>query len=205
VRRYTLFGSFSNFNAISCRFVCLSLSLSRNRRAWEEPSYIKLLPQFCRNRIRHRSEREEGGGGERDGGWFVRTERSLAGFELERTRWELCWMASQGGKRMDGWMDGFRSECTWHGSFFLFLFLFLFGFQENWRVKKRGKYVNASYKMWCNQRFPFFFSRDKKIGIYFLECKFNSFCYFVGNFLRTFQYHKIEGKKTLNINLAKFY
>jgi len=52
--------------------------------------------------------------------------------------------------------------------------------------------------------FPSFFQGTRKLGFFFLKCKFNSFCYFVGNFLRTFQYHKIEGEKTPNITLLNF-
>jgi len=150
-------------------FVCLCLYLATEDPG-KNPRPILLLPQFCRNKIRHRKERErerpkrereEGRGRRRivcvrtDCLWG-RTGRWL-GSNLERTRCELCWMASRGGKRMDGWMDGFRSKCTWlffflsNGSSFFFFFFFSFGFPRKLKGKRKGKWIFLVFTL-CTQQ-----------------------------------------------------
>jgi hypothetical protein len=117
VRRYTLFGSFSNFNAISWRFVCLSPYLSVSVPISQQKSLGRTLVQYysCLNFVATKSgtevrerererEREEGGEGG-DGGLFVRTERSLAGFELGTYALGALLDGKSRGKE-DGWMDG---------------------------------------------------------------------------------------------------
>ncbi len=177
--------------------VCLCVYLATEEPG-KTPRTILWLPQICHDKVRHR--RERGGAGETEDCLWGRRGRWL-GSNLERTRWELCCVASQGGKMM----VAFTSKCTWL-FFHFFFFFFSFRFPRKLKVKKRGKYVNASYKRWCNQRFPLFFYKGT-IGIYlFLKCKFNSFFYFYLEFFcKIFNITKLRGKKTLNITLPKFY
>ncbi len=112
-------------------FVCLCLYLATEDPG-KNPRPILLLPQFCRNKIRHRKERERererrGGG---DGGLFVRTDRSLAGFELGTYALGALLDGKPRGKE-DGWMDlgqNARGSSFFFQMALLFFFFFFFSF-----------------------------------------------------------------------------
>ncbi len=102
--------------------VCLCLYLATEEPG-KNPRTILLLPQFCRNKIRHRRERER----ERERGG--RGRRGIVCEDGEVAGWVRTWNVRVGsfvgwqvkGERgwMNGWMDGFKSKCTW-----LFFFSF---------------------------------------------------------------------------------
>jgi hypothetical protein len=137
VRRYTLFGSFSNFTAISWRFVCLSLYLSVSVSISQQKTLGRTLVQYycCLNFVATKSgtekrerERERRGGG--DGGLFVRTDRSLAGFELGTYALGALLDGKPRGKE-DGWMDlgqNARGSSFFFQMALLFFFFFFFSF-----------------------------------------------------------------------------
>ncbi len=129
-----------------CVFVSVSVCLCpylATEKPGKNPRTILFLPQFCRNKIRHRSEREREREGERGGGGGGR--RRIVCEDGEVAGWVRTWNVRVGsfvgwqvkGERgwMDGWMDLGQNA---RGSSFFFFFFFSFRFPRKLKGKEKG-------------------------------------------------------------------